>query len=356
MKIVVANSWEQWNAGRCTPHLIARLVNRVNCHIGSDHLIFAGSEEAAGEIREAREDFKSRRLADPFAYAVYEDGEVSIESLLLDKSLGLCDYHIHTPLAYCNENIEPEVIVEMARLLGLRQIGFSEHSGHLYFPESNYWGSWEWYGKGMNSSDIFDHTADYLKLVMPLHSDYCRIGLEVDVDAQGNLLVRPALGREMDYLIGAVHYLPEVTNGAGDREMSSKLLSLTGALLESGCRYIAHPLREITWNNRRRIPESLPLEMAKLLASYGAAAELNYHKNIPDDRFVLACLENGVKFHFGGDVHVMHELGEFYPQLRQLKRLAPGVDIPDVLAGFPEIKSKEIGIEIDEEISVAVNA
>lgn len=321
----------------------------------SPRMTILAPEAVSGAQRIACEDFGLRRSDESFAYSIYEGDEVTDESLVWDKSMGLCDYHIHTPLAYCNEDVELGVIVETARILGLRRIGFSEHSGHLYFPESNYWGSCEWYGRGMASSDRIDRSDAYLELAMPYHSDYCRIGLETDVDGRGRLLVQPELAHEMDYLIGAVHCLPEVTNGADDREMSRKLLALTGALLESGCRYIAHPLREITWDNRRRIPERLPEEMARLLASYGAAAELNYHKNTPDDRLVLACLEHGVKFHFGGDVHAMYELGEFYPQLRQLERLAPGMNLRKLTAELPVVDTTTKETGKNEKNSVIVN-
>ena len=59
--------------------------------------------------------------------------------------------------------------------------------------------------------------------------------------------------------------------------------------------------------------------VAEMLAGRAIAAEVNYHTNSPDPRFVEACLARGVKIALGTDAHALWEVGELAPHLAVLR-------------------------------------
>jgi len=71
--------------------------------------------------------------------------------------------------------------------------------------------------------------------------------------------------------------------------------------------------------------------VAELLATYGVAAEVNYHTNEPDPRFFEECLAQGVPIAFGSDAHGLWEIGELTPHLNLLRKIVPDSEIPNVL-------------------------
>ena len=346
MKIIIAGGL---NEGRYQPYaenLLARLINRANRFIDADMLVIEGPAPFDNLLKSARCQVKinpASKISDEIGplcgeamqYQIFdtEKKRRTIESLKLPPLTAFSDFHIHTPLAYCNENVNFKSVKVLAAAFGLAKIGYSEHSGHLYFPQTDYWGTNEWHTAGMKASDRFDRTKDYFDMVKPWHNDKCRLGMEIDVSETGEILAAAEVLSQLDYKIGAVHRVKEVTDGSSDAEICRSLLRQSEALLKSGIDILAHPLREIIWYNHP-MPNGLPEAMARMIKDYGCVAELNFHHNTPNDRFVLACLEAGVKFSFGGDVHNLYELGEFYPQIQMLKRLSPEIKINEVLANL----------------------
>jgi len=80
---------------------------------------------------------------DPFSFIVMEireDGSSSFKMHQLKNpdSCALTDFHIHTDLAYCNENMNVAKIVALKKMMGLQNAAISEHSGHLYFDRDTY--------------------------------------------------------------------------------------------------------------------------------------------------------------------------------------------------------------------------
>ncbi|MDD4395874.1 MAG: metallophosphoesterase [Bacteroidales bacterium] len=79
----------------------------------------------------------------PFPYQIIEIADNGIitnktETLALDSTLNLTDSHVHTSLAYCNENMSIPKINRLAELFGLKQTVITEHSAHLYFDRPSY--------------------------------------------------------------------------------------------------------------------------------------------------------------------------------------------------------------------------
>lgn len=272
----------------------------------------------------------------PFPYEIIEikeSGEIKTvtEYLKLPEGMAFYDYHLHTPLAYCNENMDPSVALDLAHAFGLSRIGFAEHSGHLYCSRQDYGRRNIWYYQGLNFPERLNRAGEYFEMLREFRGDFCRVGMEIDICRDGSLLLDTADSTRLDFRLGAIHHLPECTNGASDAEVEAELLRLTEGLLAGGVDMVAHPLRVISWA-KRKIPDGLPLHLANLLKKYSGVAELNFHHDQPSGNFVLACLENGVKFSFGGDAHNLYEIGEFYGHLAMIDKLAPGLMITDVLA------------------------
>ncbi len=122
-----------------------------------------------------------------FLTVTLDQDQIAVQhhQLAMPKSLGLIDNHIHTQLAYCGENVTVERVLALAQDFGLAGVGFTEHSGQLYFDQHRYWGQ-DGLREGIASAqDVDNRTADYWKLKQLYASDTVRFGLEVDCDFQG---------------------------------------------------------------------------------------------------------------------------------------------------------------------------
>ena len=109
------------------------------------------------------------------------------------------DYHIHTPLCRHAKG-EPLEYAARALAVGLREIGFSDHS-----PMRAEFDNWRM---------RFDQLAEYVEKVRRAQRDFpnlvIRLGLEVDYLPGGEDWVRE-LARMVpwDYFIGSVHYVSD---------------------------------------------------------------------------------------------------------------------------------------------------
>jgi len=128
----------------------------------------------------------------PFSYALLtfnEKSEVEIEKLTLGTPLE--DYHCHTEFAYCNSGVKIKPAIERANLFGLGKITFTEHAGQLYLSREDYWGR-----KFLEGIDILkrekkveNRMKDFRNTLLPLRSDFVNVGLEVECDKCGNLIL-----------------------------------------------------------------------------------------------------------------------------------------------------------------------
>lgn len=269
----------------------------------------------------------------PFLEVTLEDDAIQTRQhqLVMPMSLKLHDTHVHTQLAYCSENMEVGQVIRLAKEFGLAGVTFTEHSGHLYFDRTAYWSS-KWLLNGMLDADKANNRMDdYLALKEAYQDEYARFGLEADIDARGELLLKPEDRQSFDTLIGAVHALPgltrEIPPQASDQD---DFLFLVEALCKQGVRSLAHPMRIFSragWP----APEELFAPTAQLLRKYQVAMEINFHTNQPPVAFIQACLHADVKFTFGSDSHNLYELGDFAYHLALLKEAGFDGDLSDVL-------------------------
>ncbi len=242
-------------------------------------------------------------------------------SMVPERIPGLTDFHIHTPFAYCSENMNVPDALRMANASNVDSIQFSEHSGQLYFSAADYWpGHALWKDRGTGAGfPVRNRMDDFLAMIRKEreHHEF-RFGFELDVDADGNILLEDRIREQCTgYRLGAVHFLE---NGK-DYELAKKeFLFRTEALLKSGIEILAHPFRVF----RRKgfpIPQELFEPVSDLLRQYGTAAEINYHTNDPEEEFFVSCAKKGVKISLGSDSHNLYETAFFLPHIDFLKKL-----------------------------------
>ena len=257
--------------------------------------------------------------------------EVETEKLAMPEAYRLVDRHVHTQLAYCQENMTVEKAIAFAGDFGLSGVGFAEHSGQLYFPSDGYWGG-DCYRTGIQGAQPQDERMpDYYQLQAQFGDHRVRFGLEVDIDFHGRLLLKAVDRQNADFTIGSVHSTPNIkTPGVQITDIMSEFMFLLEKLLIHNVDILAHPFR-VFKRARLDTPDNLFAPVADLLVKYGTAAEINFHSNVPPLPFIEACLQREVKFSLGSDAHNLYEVGEFAPHLKLLRDAGFEGNLDDIL-------------------------
>lgn len=272
----------------------------------------------------------------PFAFlAVTLDGDdISVErqELVAPKALGLVDAHIHTPFAYCNDDMDIAKAVRLADEFGLAGMGFAEHSTHLYFSKDEAWGKKLNHTHGLSAARDEQCRSDaYFAALADADVPRESIGLEVDCDFKGRPVLSDDDRKRIYFQIGAIHYVPEMMKAEADADvMGEELLGLLRRFLPTGFRTLAHPFR-IFRRKGLPAPSKYFQPVADLLHEHGVAAELNFHTNDPPPEFVRACFDSRVRLTFGSDAHHLYEIGDFQPQLSLLRECGFDGDLADVV-------------------------
>ncbi len=261
----------------------------------------------------------------PFNFALIslEGRKATVEELSLEiQGEHLIDCHSHTEFAYCGEDVIAESNIVLNQTMGLSGLCLTEHAFHLYFDRETAL-SYRW----QHDRDLVQRTLSgqnprmeqYRLLAARLKSANVYVGLEVDLAVGGELLLATTDRDGWDILVGAVHALTSSPPNT-DAEAASAFMKDVEQLVQQPIHVLAHPFRWFRRAKRER-PVHLYQDVAQLLASSGVAAEINFHTNDPDPRFLEACLNRGVKLALGTDSHNCAEVGEFYPHLALLKKL-----------------------------------
>ncbi len=273
--------------------------------------------------------------ADPFRFAVLTlDGdsarfEVEAEQFRLPP--GLMDSHVHTPLAYCSENMSMRAVLEIAELEGLEKVVFTEHSGHLYSPIRDYWSGEKsrWFESFPDSGPFqVDRTDLFFNLFHGLDRTRCLKGMELDVDSRGNVVLKEGVRERLDLTLGAVHVL---NRELPQEKKAEQFFLMAKSLIDNGIDVLAHPFRVFSWDGVGEKPEALFDPLVRLLKDHKVAAEINFHRNRPDPVFTRKCIDAGVKIALGSDSHNLYEVGFFQPHLRFLREIGYNGDLQDIL-------------------------
>jgi histidinol phosphatase-like PHP family hydrolase len=266
----------------------------------------------------------------PFGYAIIEiddKGKISCEqeNLAMPEELCLVDHHVHTKLAYCNENMDITKSIALGKMFGLDGIVISEHSAHLYFSKENY-GQRVQYLEGIVSNKKNNRVAEYFALYANEANNFCRLGMEIDYDQNGQGVIEPAVWDQIEFHNGSVHVLDSIIKNFDMKAIDAEFLFLSEAVAASGVNVLVHPFRVLRRDNRH-----LFAPLVDILKRYGTAIEINYHANEPSAEFFQMCIKNGIKLSLGSDAHNLYEVGEFYAHLKFLRKIAPDFDLCDLL-------------------------
>lgn len=271
----------------------------------------------------------------PFPYVIVcidQSGAIACDrhSLAMPESLGLMDLHSHTQMAYCAGDVQAGHSASVAHAMGLQALAFTEHSGHLYFNRVDF-NSGECCVAGIDAAPSGDERVNpYFRLIRGLETSFPTfLGMEIDADYAGSLVVRQDHRTKLGWAIGAVHFIPP--NARDDHaSFVSAFQKMTEGICDSGIEALAHPFR-IFRRQKRDEPRELYPWMAKVLKRTGVAAEINFHTNEPTPEFVQMCVESGIKLTFGSDAHDLWEVGEFFGHLQLLKNLGISRDVSNYL-------------------------
>jgi histidinol phosphatase-like PHP family hydrolase/calcineurin-like phosphoesterase family protein len=269
----------------------------------------------------------------PFGYAIIEindNGRVRCEqeNLAMPKELKLVDHHVHTKMAYCNENMDIKKASELGKMFDLDGIVISEHSDHLYFNREAC-GKHIQYIEGMESNKKCNRIAKYFTLYAKEADDFCSLGMEVDYDKNGHAIIEPEVWNKLKFRNGSIHSL-NITKNPDTKAIEKEFLFLTEAVAASGVDVLVHPFR-IFGRRGLTLPRHLFVPVVDILKHYGTAVEINYHTNEPPAEFFRMCIENGIKLSLGSDSHNLYEVGEFYAHLKFLQEIAPDFDLHELL-------------------------
>src|SRR5699024_7024776 len=99
--------------------------------------------------------------------------------------------HVHTSYSYCADSqMQPKTIIKKACSMGLSKIALIDHSAQLYVSNEDYWS-----GKFINEPDLIQKNiekglarmANYKEDIKKFRTDNIKLGLEVEVDANGEV-------------------------------------------------------------------------------------------------------------------------------------------------------------------------
>jgi histidinol phosphatase-like PHP family hydrolase len=256
-------------------------------------------------------------------YPMYLDGKERID-LNIPEIPGLTDFHVHSPMAYCGENMNVPGTMEMAHVSRLAMVNIAEHSGQLYCLEPDYWGNrFRW--KTRNPEE--DRSWKYKNVAKNLAGPGRIFGLELDVDEDA-VVCEVQSEYLTGYRVGAIHFLG---HELPYEELKADFMRRFDALLASKIDILAHPFRVFA-KRGVPVPKELFNEVAEKLVRANVAAELNFHAgNRPQAEFVELVLKKGGKISWGSDSHNLYEVGYFKPHYEFCKELGIAGKLDDIL-------------------------
>ncbi|MBN2374970.1 MAG: metallophosphoesterase [Sedimentisphaerales bacterium] len=308
----------------------------------------------SGHVHEGLELFHSDKVAftasaalykSPFCFQVIDidssnsnsqnPGNLNIKTtthqLRLPENSSLLDCHIHTPMAYCSENLDMSKIIALAEDFNLAGYGFAEHSSSLYLslPQRD---RNDQFHKGIDAAQPENYRVDqYIQMLNEFNCPADSIGLEIDCDQHGRAMLDDADRSKFRFLIGSVHELSENLKPNPDFDtFCQQYLSHLQYLINSGIKVLAHPWRIFRLAGLEPNEKIFKTALA-LLSKNNVAAELNFHHFDPPEQFVQMCLDAGVKLTLASDAHNLRAVGELWPHLQMLKKCKYNGDLDDIL-------------------------
>jgi histidinol phosphatase-like PHP family hydrolase len=201
-----------------------------------------------------------------------------------------------------------------------------EHAPQLYCLSDDFFVGRHIAHPALWRTEEHNRAPAYRQALTPLRSPFVRVGLEVELDADGALTLHDEDREWPDLLLGAVHFFPEDFNGLSAARLTHLFMQATEGLLAADVDVLAHPWRIFRWA-KQPVPAELYGPVAQALAQTRTATEINFHGNDPAPEFLAECLSRGVKVALGSDAHWLFEVGALNPHLDLLRRVAETDDV-----------------------------
>lgn len=249
----------------------------------------------------------------------------------------MIDFHAHTNMSYCADSaLTPEIYANRVRTNSeVDAVYVTDHGMAVYFPAEIAW-KWEY----ISDSRIFDSQRDWgnnrlaphLAKLAKLRDGKIFPGLEVEMMHDGRLTMDDSFRKEVDILIGSVHYLP-LDAGENSKALLGRWKKHTQQLINTGIDVLGHPFRWIS--NQFPISKEVVRQIVKEAKTAGIAMELNGHYVVPTDIDMLeACVEFGVPVSIGTDSHTLNEIGDFSYHLNTID--AAGLSLANIKLYSPK--------------------
>jgi histidinol-phosphatase (PHP family) len=243
------------------------------------------------------------------------------------------DYHMHTPLCR-HATGEPTELAAQAIRLGLKEIGFSDHSP---MPRDDF-DNWR-----MNAADLDPYVAAVEQARRDHPNLVIKLALEVDyIPGQEDWIRDLAARHPWDYFIGSVHYISDswaIDNPAEIAQWKTReaievwtayFERLTLAAESGLFDIIGHAdlCKKFSFIPRQDCT-SLFARFLQAAKRRGVAVELNTaglrkecREIYPSPRIVHMAAQLGVPITFGSDAHAPNEVGMNFAEAVQLARSA----------------------------------
>ncbi|OGV51655.1 MAG: hypothetical protein A2X49_13985 [Lentisphaerae bacterium GWF2_52_8] len=259
---------------------------------------------------------------------------VNSDELPMPASLRLYDWHVHSPFAYCSENMDFAKNMAFAKEMGLAGFCQLEHSGQLYYDPHSYCDG-HCHSAGLAGADPKHGRMEaFLKAANPFIGDNVRLGFEVDSDSAARPILDKKAQDKASVLAASVHsFTPLSEQAISDDSAADGFLGFNDKFLSHGFDFLAHPFRVYARLDKKP-PQRIFRPLAKLLKKHKTAAELNFHTDDPPSEFFQICLEEGVRLVLGSDSHNLCEIGELAPHLAMLRSIGFNGDLGDILLDF----------------------
>ncbi len=236
------------------------------------------------------------------------------------------DYHIHS--LYSDGRATPDDYIAPAVAAGLKEIGFSEHIAL----------SKEQLGWNMNPENISDYLNHITALRGKTDEILVKTGLEVDFLPGKEKEIELFLNSvDLDYVIGSVHFLGEMTVDEGPEFYQGKDLDrLFKTYFDQVCNAASSGLFDIMAHcDLIRIygykpstdPEPFYRKLARVMKISDVAFELNTNGRnrpladfYPDRKFLHVFREEGVPVCVNSDAHMPRRVGQYFDEAYDLLR------------------------------------
>jgi histidinol phosphatase-like PHP family hydrolase len=225
------------------------------------------------------------------------------------------DYHVHTTLSYCHEgDLTVDNLIAAAQERGLEGFAVADHSAHIYFDRPTvsrheYILNYDVFLEAKESSRW--KFEEYLDMLAGYKDANVLTSSEVDVAANGELILDLRYRDRLDVLLGGLHWLPCMAGESDSKTFLVQFMDFTMMILETDIDILTHPTR-IFRRSRIEVPREVVMPIVQRAKERGIAIEVNSHtQRDPDEYFVRKCIDEGVKLAMGTDTHNIVEIGDF---------------------------------------------